>query len=558
MKALINKKLKAGVIFVLALLVILGMAGGVIFAKSNTKEGVISEGVTINGINVSGMTKEEAQSAVDAYISSMSGAQIDLHINEHIVTVPVSEFGFSCDAKDVAEQAVELGKSGNIVKRYKESKEIEMNGKDLKIAYQFSEDNIRAVLAEKCTVYDVKAKDAGLKKTASGFVVTDGESGYALDVEASLSAVLSFLSNEWDGEQNDVAVVMAETQPRGAGADLEKVKDLLGSATTSYSSSGKSRCGNVERGASLIDGTLLYPGEEFSAYEKVSPISIDNGYFMAASYENGQVVESPGGGICQVSTTLYNAVLKSELQVTQRSNHSMIVTYVDPSKDAAIAGTYKDLKFVNNLEYPIYIEGITEGKKITFNIYGVETRSPSRTVEYVSETVSETPPTTKLSASGANFGSISTTQSAHKGLVAKLWKVVYQDGVEVSRDPVNQSTYQMSPRIVSVGTGNATPEALNELNAAIAANDEGAARAVIAKYGSAGVAQPEDPAVAAGSEGVIPPTEGQPQEGQPAEGQPQQDPAAQEPQQDPAVQEPQQDPAAQEPQQDPAVQEPQQ
>ena len=85
-------------------------------------------------------------------------------------------------------------------------------------------------------------------------------------------------------------------------------------------------------------------------------------------------VQSYGGGVCQVSTTLYNAVLKAELEVTQRSNHSMIVTYVKPSMDAAIAGDYKDLKFVNNLDAPIYIEGYTVGKDIYFNIYGQETR----------------------------------------------------------------------------------------------------------------------------------------------------------------------------------------
>ena len=198
----------------------------------------------------------------------------------------------------------------------------------------------------------------------------------------------------------------------------------------------------------------------------------------------------------------------------------------------------KDFKFVNNTEYPIYIEGITAGKKITFNVYGVETRDPSRTVEYISETVSQTEPATKLNATGDNFGHISTSQSSHKGLVAQLWKVVYKNGVEESREVINHSTYNASPRIVNVGTANASPEAMNELNAAIAANDEGAVRAVIAKYASA------NPPEGGGAgdqpdgtgEGVLPdpnqPADGQPTEQQPpAEGQPteQQPPAEQQP-----------------------------
>ena len=152
----------------------------------------------------------------------------------------------------------------------------------------------------------------------------------------------------------------------------------------------------------------------------------------------------------------------------------------------------------------VEFEGITEGKTITFNIYGVETRDSSRSVEYVSETVSETEPTTQLRATSDNFGSISKTQSSHKGVVAQLWKIVYNNGVEQSREVVNHSTYSMSPTVIRVGTANASPEALNELNAAIAANDEAAARAVIGKYAAAATTANEE-AVSpdAAAEGVV-------------------------------------------------------
>ena len=120
----------------------------------------------------------------------------------------------------------------------------------------------------------------------------------------------------------------------------------------------------MANGCSLINGTTLYPGEEFSTYKTVSPFSVANGYYMAGSYVSGKVVDSLGGGICQVSTTLYNAVLLAELEVTERYNHSMIVGYVDPSADAAIAeSSGKDFKFVNNTDAPIYIEGYTHDKQ---------------------------------------------------------------------------------------------------------------------------------------------------------------------------------------------------
>ena len=117
----------------------------------------------------------------------------------------------------------------------------------------------------------------------------------------------------------------------------------------------------------------------------------------------------------------------------------MIVTYVKPSMDAAIAGDYKDLKFVNNLDAPIYIEGYTVGKDIYFNIYGQETRPSNRKVTYESEVVSEEDPGTQFVATGDAVGSISTTQGKHMGYVARLWKIVTVDGVEQSRDAITST-----------------------------------------------------------------------------------------------------------------------
>ena len=118
----------------------------------------------------------------------------------------------------------------------------------------------------------------------------------------------------------------------------------------------------------MASDATVYPGEEYSVLEHITPFTEANGYKLAGSYLNGQVVDSLGGGICQVSTTLYNAVLRAELNVTERHNHSMVVTYVDKSADAAIAESAgKDFRFVNNTEHPIYIEGYTHDKKITFS-----------------------------------------------------------------------------------------------------------------------------------------------------------------------------------------------
>lgn len=272
---------------------------------------------------------------------------------------------------------------------------------------------------------------------------------------------------------------------------------MLGSYTTSYSSSGANRSGNVANGCRLIDGATLYPGDEFSVYEAISPFTEANGYFMAGSYSGGLVVDSLGGGICQVSTTLYNAVLRSELDVTERSNHSMIVNYVDPSADAAISGTAKDFKFVNNLDHPIYIEGYTKDKKITFNIYGVETRPEGREVSFESEILSTTPAVGEkvVGDSSKPVGYINV-QSAHTGYVAQLWKIVKVNGVEESREIINKSSYKAVPRTAAVGTATADPNVSNLIQAAIATQSIDYVKATLAGGAPAAGPTPEQQAAA--------------------------------------------------------------
>ena len=305
--------------------------------------------------------------------------------------------------------------------------------------------------------------------------------GYELDVESSIDVIYDYLETAWNGGNCRIKLNVVEEHPRGKAADLAEVKDLLGSFTTDYKSSNANRSGNVANGCSKINGTLLYPGDVFSATDTVSPFTESNGYSLAGAYLNGKVVESIGGGICQVSSTLYNAVLRAELEVVDRSPHSMVVTYVDFSADAAIAEQAgKDFKFVNNTPYPIYIEGYTKNKKITFNIYGKETRPANREIRFESEVLEKTEPTIDLITADPSkpIGYV-TTEAAHIGYKARLWKIVTENGKEVSREIVNNSKYTVSPRSAVVGV--ATDEAwkYEEMMAAIGTYDLDHVRVVI-------------------------------------------------------------------------------
>ncbi|MBO4981123.1 MAG: VanW family protein [Lachnospiraceae bacterium] len=444
----------------------------------------IKTGVYADGIDLSGKTEAEATAAIEEYVEGLKQTQITLLAADNKeVTVTAEQLGISWENPELVKEALEIGTHGNVIERYKLLKDLEHEGAVLDVELAYDVQAINAILTEKCVKYDKKAVNVSLKRENGQFQVVAGQTGYVLDVEASIDSIYDYLMEEWDGQPCTIALDVVVDEPKGSAEELAQVKDVLGTFTTSYKTSGSSRSANVQNGAKLIDGTTLYPGEEFSTYEAVSPFSEANGYYMAGSYLNGKVVDSLGGGICQVSTTLYNAVLLAELDVTERHNHSMIVTYVDPSADAAIAESAgKDFCFVNNTEAPVYIEGYTTSdKKIVFNIYGKETRDPGRKVRYESEVLETIQPAAdKIYAdAGQPIGYI-VAEGAHVGYKARLWKVVTENGKEVSRTQVNSSSYKMSPRSATVGVATTDPHAQEQIMAAIGTSNIDHVRNVIA------------------------------------------------------------------------------
>lgn len=408
------------------------MASAFAIMPVQAREGTIEAGIYVDDVDISGMTESEAKEAVEAYVATFGDAQITLHAPEQGgITASAADLGLKWGNREILDEAANFGRDGDILQCYKELRDLEYKNKVYRVDFDFDKSKIRAVIEENAGQYDQEAVNASLHKTEDGFEVTGGQTGRVIDRDGTTESVYEYLTSEWTGGACDLDMQVEIEEPQGRAEDLEKVKDVLGTFTTSFSTSGEARSKNVANGCRLLNGITLYPGEEISTLETITPFSEDNGYYMAASYLNGQVVDSLGGGICQVSTTLYNAVLQAELEVTERYNHSMIVTYVDPSADAAIAeSSGKDFKFKNNLDYPVYIDGFTTPEKqITFTIYGLETRDSSREVSYESEVLEKIVPDTEVIYTDASMPvGYCTVQSAHVGYKARLWKIVKENG----------------------------------------------------------------------------------------------------------------------------------
>lgn len=265
----------------------------------------IANGVYIGDIDVSGMTVSDATAAVHSYFDKMAGAEITLDAGEgRSLQVSGEDLGISWKNPQIIEDAYSLGHKGNVIQRYKALKDLEKEGHRFDIEYGFNDEHLQEIVGDRCSSFNQDKVNYTLKKTADGFTVTEGQTGYVVDVDQSIAAIKNFVTSGWNGDNGAVSLSIKEDAPLGSAEDLSKVRDVLGTFTTSYKTSGSSRSANVANGCSLINGTTLYPGEEFNVLDTITPFTEANGYYPAGSYLNGIVVESIGGGICQVSTTL--------------------------------------------------------------------------------------------------------------------------------------------------------------------------------------------------------------------------------------------------------------
>lgn len=445
------KKLK--VVLPVAVLAIIASVFSGMYLRVNAKanDDRISEGIYIESVYIGGMTVEEAEAALDAYVAELSATEFTLTAGDKKIVFDAEEMGFAVTNEDIVEEAMSVGKTGSLLKRYKDLTDLEHGDLVLELNVSIDTEAVTTLLNDNLKKIDTKAVNNGLIRENGEFIYVPGRTGIAVNVGPSVALIDEYISTEWNREDATIELSAEITEPKGSEEELAKVKDVLGSYSTNFRTSVAARITNINVATERINGTVLYPGDVFSVNETILYRNAENGYEMAGSYEGGQTVQSYGGGVCQVSTTLYNAVILAELEITERQNHSMTVAYVPLAMDAAIAGDYLDFKFANNTEYPIYLEGYTKGKDLYFNIYGVETRPENRTIEFETVVLSTEDPGTQYTAIELPVGTVTQTQSKHIGYKTQLWKIVKEDGVEVSREKFNTSNYKSSPKKLAIG-----------------------------------------------------------------------------------------------------------
>lgn len=442
-----NKKKVIGIVLGIIVVIVVGVF---VYLNQTVSAAVpeykIMKGVSCDGISLSGMTKDEAKKVVEEHIDELHQQKITMYVDDESATTKVENLGVMADAQKTVERAYKLGRSGSIFTKYSQ---VTADNHEIKLYRTYDEDKFLTNIVKVTKKIITAPKNASLKRNNGKFKVIKEKTGYTLKKEETFDSFKKAV----EANEDKALLVVKKENAKYTSEDMEKVKDKLGTYTTYYGSSAYGRKANVANGAKKINGTVLYPGESFSVYKQVSPFTAANGYALAGSYENGQTVQTYGGGICQVSTTLYNAAIRAELDIKERHPHSMTVSYVPRSSDAAIAGTSKDLKFKNQYDFPIYILGKSDGSALTFTVYGLK-KDKNRKVTFESETTSvRSSGGTKIIKDASLYEGKRVLESyGHTGYTARLWKIVTVNGKQQSRKIFNKSSYMATPSTYRVGT----------------------------------------------------------------------------------------------------------
>ena len=404
------------------------------------------EGVTVEGVAIGGKTMSEAEAMLKELIASKAlSGKLPLTLNDQTYYFDLSTVPVTTNLADVLALAFQLARSGNVEDVLTEAENIRTNGKAFTLTLQYDFSSISAQVAALAAEIDQPASSATfdkIDKDAHTVTIAQGTSGIAVDQQALVQSITTALMG---GDYTTPIAIPLQASP-SISPDAQ-VTFLSTSAETSFSGSSSNRIYNIQKGADLINGYVLKPGETFSTNGVLGTRTLANGWKMANAYVSGTTEEQAGGGVCQLSSTLYNAVVKADLEIVSRRNHSMPVSYMRKGLDATInsVGNIIDFKFKNNTDSDVVIFAWTSGKTLHFKLYRCEfatdeydeirlTSEKIDTIYPSGEMVEELDPTLPV-------GSEEIVVERKNGERWQSYKNYYKDGKLVKTEKLAVSTY---------------------------------------------------------------------------------------------------------------------
>ena len=444
----------------------------------------IISGVSIKGIDVSGLSKADAKYQIDNFLSSKIPDEITIKHNDFTATVSLSQMNATFDTKTATETAYKIGRQGNIFENNLYVLSTMFGKVNVEPNIKLDEDQLTKYLQDLSTQLPDAVVQSSYYIENSNLIITAGKEGNIVDTEKTIENIKTAISN-FSCVDTPVEIAVKTEQPNPI--DIEKIHneiykepvnayytqnpfmvypsedgvdfnisideaksiisevkdeyiiplkyskpnvttnmigteafpDLLSSFSTKYSARDTNRTTNLKLASNKINGTVIMPGEIFSYNKVVGARTIAAGYKEAPIYLSGQVVDGLGGGICQITSTLYNAVIYANLEIVERSNHQFVPSYVTASRDATVVYGALDFKFKNNRDYPIKLVCSVSGGVASFQIFGMKTEN-----DY------------EVSISSYETGRTSTA------IYSEAYKILKKNGQIVSKELLSKDTYK--------------------------------------------------------------------------------------------------------------------
>ena len=512
-----NKKKKIIILVVIISLILVAiLALSTVFAIININNDKIVSGVKIKGIDVSGLTEDEAKSKIELIYQEKNSRDIELKYEDYEASINSELLEVNYEIENAVKEAISVGKSNNIFANNYNILFALIGKKDINVDMSINEENAKQKIEDIGTNLPGALEEPDYYIEGSNLIITKGKEGIKIDTENLLQKIKDKLGNI--NETNDIIeipvinekpqdidiqkihdeiykevqdayytkepftihpqvegidfnvedaknIISAEdkeeytipltiTKPKVTTAQIgsEAFPDVLATFTTRYDASNTDRTTNLRIACQKLNEKVVLAGDTFSYNQALGERTVAAGYRNGKIYENGEVVDGIGGGICQISSTLYNAVLMANMKVTERRNHQFVTSYVPAGRDATVVYGLTDFKFKNTRTYAIKIKASVSSGIATVSIYGIKEEN-EYTTSFETKTISSIPFTVKyVDDATLSTGTEKVKQKGANGLISETYMIKSLNGKVVSRELLSRDTYSAMQKIILKGT----------------------------------------------------------------------------------------------------------
>lgn len=435
---------------IIGILLLTFIFGGTSFLFYTWDNHLIVEGVSVSGINVGNLTQDQAKTTIDNEVHRLMSQTLKLNIGKQSHEVTLEDLGLSVTSDLALEQAYDISRKGSIRNKVV-SKMSASKGINFDFSFAWDEQKLTNSLNKTLEGFSTPATDATFEITNHNTMNIHSEHvGETFDINALISQIKGIDIHK---PISEIKVDLKEQLPKITASQLEeqKITGLLASYTTRFDAAQVARTDNVRIAAKAMDMAVVKPGDFLSFNQVVGERTVAAGYKDAYIIVNGQFVPGLAGGICQVSSTLYNVGLLANLSITQRSNHDLAISYVPLGQDATVAYPNLDLKFHNNTGGYLLVRTRMTSDSVTIELYGKVNHGQEVTISNTKE--STIPPEVQhLVDETLGHGVSILKQQGQPGYIVTSVRTVKMNGKVVSSEPLPKSVYKALPKIYAVGS----------------------------------------------------------------------------------------------------------